>query len=51
MPAHGLESLHPQPDPRLGFLLLEAFGDADPHASWLRAGMRRGGKRRGSLSP
>ena len=51
MPAHGLESLQPQPDPRLGFLLLEAFGDADPHASWLRAGMRRGGKRRGSLSP
>jgi hypothetical protein len=51
MPALGLESLQPQPDPRLGFLLLEAFGDADPHASWLRAGMRRGGKRRGSLSP
>jgi len=51
MPAHGLESLQPQPVPRLGFLLLEAFGDADPHASWLPEGKRHSGKRRGSLSP
>jgi photosystem I subunit 4 len=51
MPAHGLESLQPQPVPRLGFLLLEAFGDANPRASWLRAGKRHSGKRRGSLSP
>jgi hypothetical protein len=51
MPVHGLESLQPQPVPRLGLLLFEAFGDANPRASWLRAGKRRSGKRRGSLSP
>ena len=51
MPVHGLESSQPQPVPRLGLLLLEAFGDANPRASCLRAGKRRGGKRRGSLSP
>jgi hypothetical protein len=34
----------------LGLLLLKAFADADPRASWLPEGKRRSGERRGSLN-
>ncbi len=43
--------MQPQPVPRLGLLLSEASGDGNPRATRLPEGKRRGGKRRGSLSP